>query len=50
MPEETLDPDAIADRDSARALPDRQTARLIAAPAPLDPEHPADPEDEDRDG
>jgi signal transduction histidine kinase len=50
MPEETLDPDAIADGDPARTLPDRQAIRLIEAPARLDPEHPADPENEDRDG
>jgi signal transduction histidine kinase len=50
MPEETLDADAIADRDPARTLPDRQATRLIEAPARLDPEHPADPENEDGDG
>ena len=50
MPEETLAPDAIEGPGSARALQDPQAARLIEARAPLDPDHPEDPEDEDPDG
>ena len=51
MPEETLTPDAIQGPDSARAPQDRQAARLIEAPAPLDqPDHPQYPGDEDTNG
>jgi len=50
MPEETLAPDAVGDPDAGWTLPDQQPARLVEVPAPPDPDHLAEPEDEDRDG